>query len=215
MPVGAARSIFGAEAPRARPIVQDLTTRPLLTAIRDFYRERAAIVALLLCGAVVGYGGGAVMFWFHSIYLKEGGPAISPWLHWFIDSTAGFLGLTPALAVVLPTAAWMVAGRGPSIRPFRYALVAGTLLALIAAPAPILHDELIGRGTWLAAQMTDLWGHGHHMTGRPQEVSVVIAMEQQAAVGIPTYVAVLWVTVMVARLLARLVIVGRRLAGGT
>jgi hypothetical protein len=109
----------------------------------------------------------------------------------------------------------MVAGRGPSIRPFRYALVAGTLLALIAAPAPILHDELIGRGTWLAAQMTDLWGHGHHMTGRPQEVSVVIAMEQQAAVGIPTYVAVLWVTVMVARLLARLVIVGRRLAGGT
>jgi hypothetical protein len=83
-------------------------------------------------------------------------------------------------------------------------VVAGTLLALIAMPAPIIHDEFIGRGTWMAAQITELWGQGHHPTGRPQEVSVVVALQQQLAAGIPIYVAVLWVTVAVSRTLARL-----------
>lgn len=203
MTVGAARSIFGSHA-RARLIDHDLQRESLPTAVRAFYADRVAIGVLLLCGLVVGYGGGAVMFWFHSIYLNEGGPAISPWLHWFIDSTAGFIGLTPALAIVLPATAWLAARGTSPIGSLRYAVVAGTLLALLAAPAPIIHDEFIGRGTWMAQQMTELWGHSHQPTGRKQEVSVVVAIEQQVAVGIPIYVAVLWLTVMSSRFVTRL-----------
>jgi hypothetical protein len=201
---GVARSIFGLESRPARPIEHDVPSRPLSVTIRDFYADRVAYVILLLTGIIVAYGGGAVMFWFHSIYLNEGGPAISPWLHWFIDSTVGFLALTPVLAVILPTAAWLAQRRGRRTGTLRFAVVAGALLALIAMPAPIMHDGLIGRGTWMAAQITELWGHGHVPTGRPQEVSVVVAMEQQLAAGIPTYVAVLWLTVSLSRTAARL-----------
>lgn len=198
---GVARSIFGSEQRRAPTAVQDL---PLSAAIRVFYSDRIAYAIVLLCGVVVGYAGGAVMFWFHSIYLNEGGPAISPWLHWFIDSTVGFLALTPVLAVVLPAAAWLTAKGERRTGSLRYAVVAGTLLALIAMPAPIIHDEFIGRGTWMAAQITDLWGQGHHPTGRAREVSVVVALQQQLAAGIPIYVAVLWLTVAVSRTVTRL-----------
>jgi hypothetical protein len=78
---------------------------PLWKLFIDYYRDRLARRALIVCALALAYGGGAVMFWVHAVYLGEKGPAISPYLHWALDSTAGFIGLTPPLAVILPLAA--------------------------------------------------------------------------------------------------------------
>lgn len=80
---------------------------PGVAVVRAFYSNRRAWLALLVSAVILTYGGGAVLFWFHAIYLGEGGPAISPWLHWVLDSTAGFVGLTPPITVILPLAAWI------------------------------------------------------------------------------------------------------------
>jgi hypothetical protein len=72
---------------------------------------------LALCAIALTYGGGAAMFWFHAIELGEGGPAISPWPHWGLDSTAGFLGLTPLIAVIVPVAAWAAVDAGGGCGP--------------------------------------------------------------------------------------------------
>src|SRR6266545_3189159 len=184
--VGRARSIFGAEALDARPISFDHHVRSLPAVVRAFYAERSARLALLLYTLLIGYGGGAVLFWFHSVYLNEGGPAISPWLHWFIDSSAGFVGLFPVVAVVLPVTAMLMA-RPPSPARRRapllpYAMVSGTIMAVVTAPAPLLHDTLIGRGTWAAAQIARRWGgHAHHAFGQSRNAPVVLRMGEQAA----------------------------------
>lgn len=180
--------------------------------VRSFYSDRLAWAALVVCAVTLTYGGGAAMFWFHAIYLEEGGPEISPWLHWMLDSTAGLIGLTPPIAVILPLATW-VTGRGPmgsinpagSRRPTRFALVGGALLAFVTAPGPVLHDTFIGRGTWLADLITDRWGgHEHsYAVGTPQEASVLLEMGQQIAVGVVIYPSVMWITVRVLRGLAR------------
>lgn len=38
--------------------------------------------------------------------------------------------------------------------------IGGILFALATAPGPIVHDHLVGRGTWLAGELTKLWGDG-------------------------------------------------------
>jgi hypothetical protein len=208
--VGGARSIFGAEALDARPSTRDRHLRSLPTTLRAFYAERGSRVALVLCSLLVGYVGGAVLFWFHSIYLNEGGPAISPWLHWFIDSSAGFVGLFPAVAVILPVAAVLVARvQAPGvgrIAALPFALIGGTILAVVTAPAPLLHDTLIGRGTWAARQITRHWGggHAHHAFGHARSAPVVLRLVEQAVAAMPTYTAVLLVAVLACRGVARL-----------
>jgi hypothetical protein len=216
----AVRSVLGGgrDGPVApRPPVHEWRLRTLLTVVRGFYAEPVGWVALGVCTVLLTYGGGAVMFWFHAIYLGEGGPAISPWLHWLLDSTAGFLGLTPAIALILPVAAWLgtpstdgAAGvPGDPTALARCALVGGGVLALVTAPAPLLHDALIGRGTPLADRITHLWGHGFEATGERQDVSAVVEMAQQVTVGVPTYVLLLGLGLFVVRGSIRL---GRRAA---
>lgn len=183
----------------------------LPAAVRRFYDEPLGWVVVGVCSLVVGYGGGAVMFWFHAVHLGEGGPAISPWLHWLVDSTAGFLALGPVMAVILPVAAAHVAARSasspaaiaPVLPTAQVAVVAGGLVALATMPAPLLHDRLIGRGTWLAARITDWFGGGHHATGTPQDAAIVVAMAQQLAVGVVTYVLLVWLTLLSIRFLRR------------
>ena len=178
------------------------------TVVGSFYADRLGWVALAVAAVVLTYGGGAAMFWFHAIYLGEGGPRISPWLHWSLDSTAGFVGLTPPIALILPVAAWLSAPANGSInpagsrRPFRFALIGGILLALVAAPGPILHDNLIGRGTWLADEITERWG-GHeyyHSVGVPYHAPVSVKIGQQIAAGVVIYVSLLWTVVHLLRL---------------
>jgi len=178
------------------------------STVRTFYAEHRGWRAVLVASLILGYAGGAVMFWFHAIYLGEGGPAISPWHHWLLDSTAGFLALSPAIALILPVAYWFATSRPDGlptgrVNVARFAVVGGVLLAFVTAPAPILHDELIGRGTWLAGQVTDLLGHHHVVTGSEQEVPEIMEMVQQVAIGIPTYVSLMAVTLLAIRLVSR------------
>jgi hypothetical protein len=181
--------------------------------VREFYRDPVAWAGLAVCTLVLTYGGGAVMFWFHAIYLGEGGPAISPYLHWALDSTAGFLGLTPAIAVIIPLAAWTAMEPGPDgarlgrVRPLLFALVGGVLLAMVTAPAPIFHDNFLARGTWLGEHITHMWGGSQYVSAHVhQEVEAgpVFEMGQQVVAGIPTYVPLMFLGLMLVRFMNRL-----------
>ena len=134
---------------------------------------------------------------------RPGCPAISPWYHWLLDSTAGFIALTQAIALILPFAHG-VATHAPGdttnvhLYPARFVVVGGSLLAVVTAPAPILHDELIGRGTWLADRVTDLLGH-HVALGTEHEVPEILEMGQQVFVGLPVYIGLMWITLRALR----------------
>jgi hypothetical protein len=204
---GVAGALFGQAGGRG----PGAPRRPGLAGlVRDFYTEPVAWIGLLMCTAVLTYAGGGAMFWFHAIYLGEGGPAISPWLHWLLDSSFGFVGLIPAIAVILPVAGSLALPRGDGAhttrrsRPVRFSLVGGGLLALATAPAPLLHDGLIARGTPLADQITRLWGTGEPAVGVENEVTPAIEMAQQVGAGVAIYVPLMWVALMAVRGCARL-----------
>jgi hypothetical protein len=193
------------------------------STFRSFYAEHRGWRALLVSSLILTYAGGAALFWYHAIYLGEGGPAISPWHHWLLDSTAGFIGLTPAIALILPIAHRFAttepdgtmpaptpapapapaATSSPHVHPARFAVVGGTLLAFVTAPAPLLHDELIGQGTWLADRATHLFGRHHVPTGSEHEVPKVLEMAQQVVAAIPIYVVLMSVTLLALRALRR------------
>ncbi|MFC6083211.1 hypothetical protein [Sphaerisporangium aureirubrum] len=180
----------------------------LLSTVLGFYRTRLAWVALLITTVILAYGGGAIMFWYHGIYLGEGGPAISHWLHWLLDSTAGFIGLAPALAVILPLAT--VASVAPSgsqaartVRPVLYVAIGGAMFALVTAPGPFMHDLLVGRGTWLADTVSKLWGTGQVLPSTAAPVSVPMEMARQVAVGLPTYILLMAVALFAVRAFVR------------
>jgi hypothetical protein len=187
-------------------------TRYLTSVIRDFYADPVAWLGLAVCTLILTYVGGASMFWFHAMYLGEGGPAISPYLHWGLDSSAGFLGLTPFIAIIIPIAAWTAILPGPGgvtigrVRAGRFALVGGVLLALVTAPAPLFHDTFLARGTWLADHLTDLWGGPEYLTGHVHhrdEENPLIAMVQQVGWGILTYIPLMLVALMAMRVLTK------------
>jgi hypothetical protein len=187
------------------------------STVRAFYAEHRGWRALLVSSLILTYAGGAALFWYHAIYLDEGGPAISPWHHWLLDSTAGFVGLTPAIALILPIAhRFATTGpdgappggtsspsspSSPRVHTARFSIVGGTLLAFVTAPAPILHDELIGQGTWLAGRVTELFGRHHVPTGSEHEVPEILEMVQQVAAAIPIYIVLMSVTLVVLRAL--------------
>ena len=182
----------------ARQLVAGLRPGVFLRNLRTFYGDRIAWAGTVAVVAVLVYGGGAAMFWYHSIYLGEGGPPISPWLHWAIDSTAGLLGLTLPILVILPLAA-AGAWAGTTVRSGPFAAVTGTLLAVVTAPGPLVHDALVGRGTWLATQVTHWFGTGHNPTGTPPDLSPALRMVQQIAFGIPLYAVLAWITLWLVR----------------
>lgn len=165
-------------------------------AIVAYYRARSAWSALAVATLIMIYGGGAAMFWFHSILLGEGGPAISPLLHWFVDSTAGLLALTPVLFLLLPIASrYAEAGAN---RGRRFALLGGALFAVATAPGPVLHDTFVGRGTWLAGQVTLAWGDGRELPPS-NDIPVALNMVMQVAYGLPVYIALMWLTYLLVR----------------
>jgi len=184
--------------------------------VRDFYSDRIAWAGLIVTALILTYGGGAAMFWFHCFYLGEGGPAISPWLHWAIDSSAGLIGLTFPIAIIIPIAAWTAmkpaahGGQVGRVRILRYAFIGGALLALVTAPAPLFHDHFLARGTWLADHITNMWGGPQYLSThvhQEQEATPWLQMVQQVSFGIPTYVPLTFLALLITR---ELTAVGRR-----
>jgi len=181
---------------------RDLRPRPCLRMLLAFYREPLAWFGLLLSAFIIAYAGGIVMFVLHAVVLGEQGPAISPVEHWALDSTLGFVGLGPVVALILPIAAWIVSEPDEGVRTLPFAAVGGVLFALAAGPGPIAHDLLVGRGTWLANRVTDLLGgdttvlaaHAHG-DGIPQTLSIGM----QVAIGVPTYVLLVWLALTAVR----------------
>lgn len=171
--------------------------RAPINFILDYYRRPSAWLGIGVTALIMIYIGGLPMFWFHSILLGEGGPAISPALHWFIDSTAG-LALAPILFVLLPYATRFATAAPGAIASYRFALFGGGLFALFTGPGPWLHNTFVGRGTWLADQVTRLWGDDRSL---PPFVEVPIAMSMalQVAFGLPVYVALMWLVFHILR----------------
>jgi hypothetical protein len=188
---------------------RSLRPRSYLRMLRDFYRDPLSWVGLLVTMLILGYAGGAVLFYLHAVVLGELGPAINPYQHWALDSTLGFVGLTPLAAAILPGAAWAASSSG-RLRHGTYAVLGGVLFAFAVAPGPIAHDLLVGRGTWLANRVTEWLGSpnatgmvGMNMGETGDGVSQFASIGAQVIVGIPTYIALVWLTLATMRGLVR------------
>ncbi len=180
--------------------------REVLRALTTFYRDPLSWFGALGTLLIIAYGGGAVLFILHANVLGELGPAISPTEHWALDSTLGFVGFAPVVAVLVPLTAWIVTPQsGAAMRPRRYALVAGVLMGLAAAPGPIAHDLLVGRGTWLADRVTAVVGSpaGHAAHAHGDSVPQWVSIGSQVAVGIPAYMVLMWVSLVTVRYAVR------------
>jgi hypothetical protein len=189
-------------APAGTPAAEPFPVRPraLIRFYVDYYRTPMAWFGLFVTLLIVAYAGGAIMFTLHSVVLGELGPNISPVEHWALDSTLGFVGLGPVVALIVPLAATGAVRLSGAVRPRHYALIGGILFALAATPGPIAHDLLVGRGTWLANRVTEMLGGSlasAHLHGDsiPQSVS----MGAQLIVGVPSYVLLMWASLTLVR----------------
>lgn len=174
--------------------------RALVTA---FYRDRLAWAALAVTAVFLVYVGGAAMFWVHADYLGEPGPQIRPILHYALDSTAGFVGLTPPLFVILPFAVWAGRRVGGGVRPWRYALAGGSVFGLVTAGGPFAHDSLVARGTWIARHVTQLVGTAGAPAGPGTDVPLAESILAQLVAGLPVYILLMWLSLHVVRALTR------------
>jgi len=157
-----------------------------VAALRAHYATRTARIGLLALSFALSYGGGAAMFWLHAIYRGEQGPPIANQWHWMLDSSLGFLALTPVLAVVVPLV-HRLGGERP--RAIQSAMVGG-LFALVTTPGPILHDRVAGGGTPLARLAASSFGVDPHVVVahlHAVEHSAVSECLLQLAVGLPVY----------------------------
>jgi hypothetical protein len=171
-------------------------------AILGYYRDRLSWLALGVTSAVLCYVGGLVMFWFHSVELGEGGPAISWYAHWLLDSTFAFVALTPLLALIIPFAvSWsaLVAGGRPRILLWAYAVIAGGLFAVVTVPGPLAHDMIVGRGTWVADRMTAWIGDPSAQLAPVAEYPVSAAVTQQLGAGVALYMLLALLSLVLVR----------------
>jgi hypothetical protein len=165
--------------------------RAAVRGLVDYYRRRTAWLSLVVTSIALCYVGGAAMFWFHAVALNEGGPAISWYAHWLLDSTVGFIALTPALFLILPFATWAavhLAGERVGRRPLFYVAITGFLFALLTVPGPLVHDLLVARGTWLANTATQLIGDPSRVLPPGHQYPLAADLTSQFGFGVPTYV---------------------------
>lgn len=173
--------------------------------LRAFYARPLAWGASLFVSATLAYAGGGIMFWLHAIYRGEQGPAIGHWQHWLLDSTLGFLALTPVVFVLLPLVWWVLGRRDGGRRAVPigvYVAIVGTLFSLVTGPGPLMHNAIAGAGTPLADAATDVFGHNpdiaHHHADAPERSAFTEGV-LQVAVGIPAYSTLTLVSIVAVR----------------
>lgn len=179
------------------------------TAVRSFYSQPLAWAGLIVSSVLLTFGGGAVMFWLHAIVRGEAGPAISDVHHWMLDSTLGFIGLTPVLALILPLAVWHAGRAGP--RPVRarlaiYVVITAVLFTLVTGPGPLLHNHIAGAGTPLAELATTIFGEDEKAASHVAHASPKSPVTEgllQLGVGLPVYLACTWLALRVVRTAVR------------
>lgn len=195
-----------------RPTLQRLTegagevgaraARTATSALAEHYPTRRARCSVVATSFALTYVGGAAMYWTHAVYRGEQGPPIAhPW-HWLLDSTLGFVALTPALLVLIPLARRMATGRSAGAE----AVALGGLFALVTAPGPLLHGLIAGAGTPLARWATALVGsdpgvqssHVHAV-----DHSAASEVVTQLVVGAPVYITIALVAGLALRRVGR------------
>ena len=161
--------------------------------LRTFYSRPLGWGVAIFVSATLSYVGGGLMFWLHAVYRGEKGPAIGYVQHWVLDSTLGFIALTPIVLLLLPAVLWTLSWRGRrtgGVPVGLYVLAVGTLFALVTGPGPLLHNAIAGAGKPLANLATDVFGHDHDMALRHADAPERSAFTEgvlQVAVGIPAY----------------------------
>ena len=179
-----------ATRPARRSVRTVTTARSVLAEGRSYYATSQARIRLLTVAVALTYGGGAAMFYLHAVVRGEQGPAIANLWHWLLDSSLGFVGLTPVLVVLLPLTAKLTRSRTTA-----YAAI-GALFGLLTAPGPILHNLIAGADTPLARAAISFFGtdptvaaaHEHAATTSAAEPSAISSVLAQIGVGLPTYI---------------------------
>jgi hypothetical protein len=172
----------GRSARHRRPI-----TEVAAAHLHQFYSRRMWQVTLLLTTVLLCYAGGGAMFYLHAVVMGEQGPAIAPVYHWLLDSTLGFIALTPALFFLIPATHHSLKHHAPRHHP----LAVGTAFAFITAPGPIIHDEAVGRGTPLAQLATNFFGRDTALVNPSVHVVTHTVFSEcglQVLVGLPVYI---------------------------
>ena len=170
-------------------------------AVCGFYRRPLGWMALLVSSAFLTYGGGAAMFWLHAVLRGEAGPAIDNVHHWLLDSTLGFIALTPVLAIIVPLAALRASsdGRRPDSG---YILATATVFTAFTGPGPLLHNLVAGAGTPLANLATRIFGENTAVAVRSMHApshSPVSEGLLQVLVGYPVYLLCTWLALRLIR----------------
>lgn len=185
------------------PRLVDYVKAPIDTAriVLTSYRSFAAWRDLALMSVLLVYGGGAFFFWLHGVAIGEQGPAISHWQHWLLDSTIGFVSLTPVLFVLIPLAKHFASARalGRPVRPAVLAGLIGGTFALVTAPGPFVHGLIAGEGKFVATWAEGLFGidpaiaavNAAGDAGLPLAVETIM----QVGFGFPVYILLALVAV--------------------
>lgn len=177
--------------------------------LRAFYSRPLGWGAAIFVSATLAYVGGGLMFWLHAIYRGEKGPAIDHWQHWFLDSTLGFVALTPVVLLLLPAVLWTLGRRGEGsggVRVGLYVVIVGTLFALVTGPGPLLHNAIAGAGTPLADAATEVFGSDPDIAQQhvhAPERSAFAEGVLQVVVGIPAYSLLTLASILVVRVVVR------------
>lgn len=176
-----------------------------VASLRAFYAQPLARRTLIATSVLLTYVGGGAMFWLHAIHRGERGPAINHWFHWLLDSTLGFVALTPVLVVILPIALYCVGlvRRRPRATLALYAVAVGMLFSVATAPGPLLHAVVAGAGTPLAEAATEVFGQDAAVAAGSVHAASHTALGSvlaQLAVGLPVYVVLSWMAMRIALL---------------
>ena len=170
-------------------------------AVGGFYRRPLAWMALLVSSAFLTYGGGAAMFWLHAVLRGEAGPAIDNVHHWLLDSTLGFIALTPVLAIILPLAALRASSDGGPTDS-GYILATATVFTAFTGPGPLLHNLVAGAGTPLADFATRIFGENTTVAMRSMHAPSHSPTSEgllQVLVGYPVYLLCTWLALRLIR----------------